>query len=345
MAKRRLSGQQLQRIRRSQRERADRVGEAADGELGAEQPGLVIAHYGRQVEVEALAGPTAGQIHRCHLRTNMAALVTGDRVVWRPELTAGDDSRATAAPATGVVVAGLDRRSLLARPDSHAGLPKPVAANIDYIAIVIAPEPEPFANLIDRYLVAAEATGITPLLVLNKTDLLTPANRPAIDALLEGYAAIGYRVLRAAARQQHGLDELQTVLKGATGVFVGQSGVGKSSLIGALLPGVDIRVGALSQGEAKGRHTTTTARLFHLPGGGDLIDSPGIREFGLGHLSAAEIEQGFIEFRPWLGRCRFRDCRHRQEPGCALLEAEAAGRISAGRMLSYRIIRDSAAGE
>lgn len=341
MAKRRLTGQQLQRIQRSQRERADRVGEA-DGELGAEQPGLVIAHYGRQVEVEALAGSTAGRIHRCHLRTNLAALVTGDRVVWRPELSADDDARAAAGvAATGVVVAGLERRSLLARPDSHAGIPKPVAANIDYIAIVIAPEPEPFPNLIDRYLVAAEATGIAPLLVLNKTDLLTPANQPAIDALLEGYAAIGYRVLRAAAHSQHGLDELQAALRETTGVFVGQSGVGKSSLISALLPGVDIRVGALSQAEAKGRHTTTTARLFHLPGGGDLIDSPGIREFGLGHLSAADIEQGFIEFRPWLGRCRFRDCRHRQEPGCALLTAEAEGRINPARMQSYRIIRDS----
>ena len=337
MAKRRLTGQQLQRIQRSQRERADRVGEAVDGELGAEQPGLVIAHYGRQVEVEALAGPTAGRIHRCHLCTNLTALVTGDRVVWRPELSADDDPRTV-----GVVVAGLERRSLLARPDSHAGIPKPVAANIDYIAIVIAPEPEPFANLIDRYLVAAETTGIAPLLVLNKTDLLTPANQPAIDALLAGYAAIGYRVLRAAAHSQHGLDELQDALRDTTSVFVGQSGVGKSSLISALLPGVDIRVGALSQAEAKGRHTTTTARLFHLPAGGDLIDSPGIREFGLGHLSAADIEQGFIEFRPWLGHCRFRDCRHRQEPGCALLTAEAEGRISAARMQSYRIIRDSA---
>jgi ribosome biogenesis GTPase len=341
MAKRKLSGQQLQRIQRSQRASAARVDSAAesdDRELGAEQPGLVIAHYGRQVEVEALAGPTAGRIHRCHLRTNLTVLVTGDRVVWRPELKAdGDGQRAT-----GVVVAGLERRSLLARPDSHAGVPKPVAANIDYIAIVIAAEPEPFANLIDRYLVAAEATGITPLLVLNKTDLLHAGNQPRIDALLAGYTAIGYRVLRAAARQQHGLDQLQTVLRDATGVFVGQSGVGKSSLIGALLPGLDIRVGALSQGEAKGRHTTTTARLFHLPGGGDLIDSPGIREFGLGHLSPAEIEQGFIEFRPWLGRCRFRDCRHRLEPGCALLEAAAAGHISAARMHSYRAIRDNA---
>ena len=104
------------------------------------------------------------------------------------------------------------------------------------------------------------------------------------------------------------------------------------------ISGVDIRVGELSQGESKGRHTTTTARLFHLPGGGDLIDSPGIREFGLGHFDRSRVEAGFVEFRPWLGRCRFRDCRHQQEPGCALREALATGAVSAARMDSFRAI-------
>lgn len=328
MAKRKLTQQQTARIRNSQRERAARIGADSDGEirdaeLGPEQPGLIISHYGRQVDVEALDGERAGALFRCHLRTNMDALVTGDRVVWR---AGGNDG--------GVVVASLPRHSLLARPDVHLLQPKPVAANVDRIVIVIAPQPEPFANLIDRYLVAAEAVAIAPLLLLNKADL-PAADDAAIETLLARYRAIGYPVLRASTRRERGLDELRALLSNGTSVFVGQSGVGKSSLIGALIPGLDIRIGDLSGAAAKGRHTTTTARLFHLPGGGDLIDSPGIREFGLDHLDRAQIENGFIEFRESLGRCRFRDCRHAGEPGCALREALAAGRISAERFESF----------
>ena len=332
LAKRKLTRQQTVRIQSRQRDRAGRAGEAppveGEGELGPEQPGLIIAHFGRQAEVEALEGPAAGSVVRCHLRANIDALVTGDRVAWR----------AGAAGATGVIVAGLPRRSMLARPDSHTRLPRPVAANVDRIVIVIAPEPQPFANLIDRYLVAAEDIGIAPLLLLNKADLIGAHNEAAIGTLLDQYRAIGYPVLVASSIREAGLEALRGQLRDHTSIFVGQSGVGKSSLIGKLLPGIDIRVGDLSQAESKGRHTTTTARLFHLPGGGDLIDSPGIREFGLGHIERERIESGFVEFRPWLGRCRFRDCRHQQEPGCALREAQGSGAISDERMASFRAI-------
>jgi ribosome biogenesis GTPase len=262
-------------------------------------------------------------------------LVTGDRVVWRPS---------TNAETAGVVVANLPRRSLLARPDSHTQLPKPVAANVDRIIIVIAPEPEPFANLIDRYLVAAEAVAITPILLLNKVDLLDKADlvdtarRAVIDGLLREYRAIGYPVLTASSVNEHGLDQLKAELRDRVSVFVGQSGVGKSSLIKTLVPDSEIRIGELSLVERKGRHTTTTAQLFHMPGGGDLIDSPGIREFGLEHIERAQIENGFIEFRDWLGRCRFRDCSHTHEPDCALLQALHDGHISPARMASFRAI-------
>jgi len=175
-------------------------------------------------------------------------------------------------------------------------------------------------------------------LLLNKSDLLDPARRPELEALLERYRAIGYTVLRASTVDAQGLDALCAQLRDRTSVFVGQSGVGKSSLIRALIPGVDIRIGELSTAESKGRHTTTTAKLFHLPGGGDLIDSPGIREFGLDHLDRAQIEQGFVEFHEWLGRCKFRDCRHDREPGCALREALAQGRIDPERMRSFLTI-------
>lgn len=336
MSKRRLTHQQSRRIAAGQQRRAARLDSdsgADEAGLGSEQPGLVIAHYGRQLDIEASEGELAGQLVRCRLRSNLEPLVTGDRVVWRPEL----ESLAGAEP-TGVVVAGLPRRSLLTRPDSHSRRPKPVAGNIDRIVVVIAPQPEPFPNLIDRYLVAAEISGIPPLLLLNKCDLLTAEQAVALDQLLARYAAIGYPTLRASSHDGGGLDALRAALQGRTSVFVGQSGVGKSSLIAALLPGVDIRVGALSEAESKGRHTTTTARLFHLPDGGDLIDSPGIREFGLGHFTRGEIEAAFPEIRALLGRCRFRDCAHEQEPDCALREAEASGAIAPERLLSFRQI-------
>ncbi|MCY1283851.1 Small ribosomal subunit biogenesis GTPase RsgA [compost metagenome] len=334
MAKRQLNRRQNWRIEKIQTERAARAAkresQALDalegGDLGPEQYGLVIAHFGVTVEVEA---EDDGQVHRCHLRANLPPLVTGDRVVWR----AGNQSN-------GVIVAQLPRRSELCRPDSR-GLLKPVAANVDLIVIVFAPLPEPHANLIDRYLVAAEHAGIRPLLLLNKADLIDDANAAALDSLLAVYRQLGYPLLEVSAHQGGGMQELQRLLDGHVSVFVGQSGVGKSSLVNSLLPEVDTRVGALSELTGKGTHTTTTARLFHFPGGGDLIDSPGIREFGLVHVSRADIEDGFIEFRDLLGRCRFRDCKHDREPGCALLQALDDGRIQPQRLASYRHILSS----
>ncbi len=343
MAKRKLSDQQKRRISDRHERRAARAETASDtpdDALGPEQHGLVLAHFGRQADIEGEDGTVA----RCYLRANIAPLVAGDRVVFRVALAPHEP---------GVVVACLPRTAVLARPDSHSGEPKPVAANLDRIGIVIAPQPQPFANLIDRYLVAAESAGIAPFLVLNKSDLLDDASlqekerRDALDALLNEYRAIGYPVIHTSSRNADGLDALKAHLHGHVCVFVGQSGVGKSSLISALLPDEDIRVGALSEAESKGRHTTTTVRLFHLDGdlaGSDLIDSPGIREFGLDHLTRSQVEAGFVELRDWIGRCRFRDCRHQQEPGCALPEALASGAISSARLASFRTLMAEAAG-
>ncbi|WP_263147259.1 small ribosomal subunit biogenesis GTPase RsgA [Pseudomonas sp. RIT-PI-AD] len=334
MAKRHLTRRQNWRIEKIQEERATRaakrenraVEELEGSDLGPEQNGLVIAHFGVQVEVEALEGEQAGQVHRCHLRANLPTLVTGDRVVWR----AGHQG-------SGVIVAQVPRSSELCRPDTR-GLLKPVAANVDLIVIVFAPLPHPHANLIDRYLIAAEHAGIRPLLLLNKADLIDEQNAAGLESLLSVYRQLGYPLLEVSAHGGNGMQDLQTRLDGHVSVFVGQSGVGKSSLVNSLLPGIDTRVGALSELTGKGTHTTTTARLFHFPRGGELIDSPGIREFGLGHVSRDDVEAGFIEFADLLGTCRFRDCKHDREPGCALLGALEEGRIHPQRMNSYRHI-------
>lgn len=335
MAKRRLSKQQQHRIGKIQEERARRAGKrekAIDakreaGELGQEQAGLIIAHYGQQLDVEALEGERRGELFRCFVRANIDSLVTGDRVIW----CLGDDN-------VGVIVARQERQTLLQRPDNFGQL-KPVAANIDHIVLVIAPEPEPHDNLIDRYLVAGENTDIPAVILLNKADLINDHNRDQLEALLDRYRNIGYPVLKASAHHPDEQDDtITSLVKDRTSVFVGQSGVGKSSIIQTLIPDRELRVGALSESTGKGTHTTTTATLFHLDCGGDLIDSPGIREFGLWHMTTDEIEYGFREIREIIGLCRFRDCRHQSEPGCALTEAASAGRISPERLHSFRRI-------
>lgn len=341
MSKRKLSRQQAFRVQRIQEERiarARRREQAADellesGELGAEQEGLVVAHYGTQIEVEALEGEHRGQVFRCHMRANLEALVTGDRVIWQAPLGEADTGAVL-----GVVTALLPRQSLLVRPDPYGKL-KPVAANIDRILLVIAPFPEPSALLVDRYLVACELTGIRPVILLNKADLVTAEMTPALNALLDEYAAIGYEVRRVSAStgQLHDLAEL---ISDRTVVFVGQSGVGKSSLVNVLLPSAAQRVSGISDASRLGQHTTTTARLFHLPEGGTLIDSPGIREFGLWHVDEEQLLAGYVEFQPALGQCRFRNCAHREEPGCALKVAVAEGRIAAGRFERFNRLRE-----
>ncbi|SFM39589.1 small ribosomal subunit biogenesis GTPase RsgA [Marinobacter zhejiangensis] len=341
MAKRRLNKQQQWRIRKIQQERAERahrkeraIDEQLEaGELGAEQAGLVIAHYGQQLDIEALEGERKGSVCRCFVRANIDSLVTGDRVIWRP-----------GSGETGVIVARSERQNLLQRPDKFGQI-KPVAANIDHIILVIAPEPEPHDNLIDRYLVASETTGIPAVILLNKQDLVTDDNREAIDRLLARYESLGYPVVRTSARTTDGepASQVTELVQGQTSVFVGQSGVGKSSIIQTLLPDESIRVGAVSESTGKGTHTTTTARLFHLDCGGDLIDSPGIREFGLWHMSADEIEFGFREIRNLMGHCRFRNCRHQNDPGCAINDAADKGEITPERMHSFhRILQDMA---
>lgn len=340
MSKRKLTRRQAWRIQKVQDERAARAAkrdmlaekELQEGNLGPEQHGLVIAHYGTQVLVEGIDGDADGaangQVQRCHLRSNLGSLVTGDRVVWR------------SGEPLGVIVAVLPRQSQLSRPDPYGDM-KTIAANIDRIMIVIAPYPEPYGNLIDRYLVAAETLEIQPIILLNKTDRIDDSNRARLQELQDRYQSLGYEWLNVSTKTEQGLPELIDYLAHHTSVFVGQSGVGKSSLINMLLPEQNLKVGALSEINQQGTHTTTTAQLFHFPAGGDLIDSPGIREFGLWHMDEQSLLEGFIEFRPFLGHCKFRDCAHESEPGCAIRKALDDGAISPVRMASFRYILSS----
>ncbi|MDX1492136.1 MAG: small ribosomal subunit biogenesis GTPase RsgA [Pseudohongiellaceae bacterium] len=338
MSKRRLTQQQRTRISRNQAQRqkklnANNVQERSSEDLGPEQTGIIICHYGQQLELESTDPSSLGKIYRCFQRTNLPALATGDRVIWQAD---GEDS--------GVVVALQERTSLMARPNQQ-GVLRPVAANISVVAIVIAPLPEPFPNLVDRYLVMAESLSLKPLIILNKVDILDAERDVGIEKMLSIYQDVGYPVLRLSSKKDLGTDALKDFLAQQTVVFVGQSGVGKSSLIntlrGELEDEQDAAVGAMSAARDKGTHTTTAARLYHLPGSGDLVDSPGIREFGLWHMDEEMVFDGYREFAPYKGLCRFRDCSHRQEPGCAILQAEQEGKIHPERLASYFFLLNS----
>jgi ribosome biogenesis GTPase / thiamine phosphate phosphatase len=333
MGKRKLTRRQLRHIQTLHDERLARARrravrpdvEATDSALGPEQEGLVIARFGASVAVE----DSERQIHRCMVRQNLGNLVCGDRVVWQ-----------ATTEREGVVIAVLPRRSLLVRPD-FGGRTRPLAANIEQIVVLVAPRPELSEELIDRYLVAAELSGITPLIVVNKVDLLDSTERTALKRRLRLYGDIGYRVLFASVRQAQGLDAVIGELRHRTSILVGQSGVGKSSVVNTLLPDLDVRVGELSQATGLGTHTTSRTTLYHLPQGGELIDSPGVREFGLWNIDPARLAEGFVEFRPFLGHCRFSNCSHRVEPGCALQRALTEDQISAQRLASYHKVMES----
>ena len=211
-----------------------------------------------------------------------------------------------------------------------------MAANIDQVVVVIASKPSFEYGMLDRYLAAAELIGATPVIVVNKADLLDADSRAKLEQRLSVYREIGYPLLFTSTRSNAALVELHRQLKAHTSILVGQSGVGKSSLVQALLPDLDIRIGTLSQVTGLGRHTTTVAMLYHLPDGGNLIDSPGVRDFTLGSVEVEKLASGFREFTPYLGQCRFHNCRHLSEPGCAVQDAARAGAISKLRLENYQ---------
>lgn len=285
---------------------------------GTEREGLLIGHFGASAQVE----DAEGKVIQCHIRKNSEPMITGDKVIWQPENNQG-----------GVILDHLPRKSLFHQPRPN-GKNKLLAANIDIIIIVTAPPPILSETLIDHYLVAAENLKIQPILLFNKMDLLTDNNRQSILDRLAIYEKIGYTVIFSSIYTPDGLHALKNCLHDKTGVLVGMSGVGKSTIIAHLAPNEKIKIGENAT-SGLGKHTTTMTRLYHLKENGNLIDSPGVREFHLWQMSREEILHGFSEFRNFAGKCKFRDCLHIKEPGCAIKIAVEKGEISPLRFASY----------
>jgi ribosome biogenesis GTPase len=288
--------------------------------------GRVVASHGR----DATVVDDAGRRVHCRLQGRRLAVVCGDRVRWSPARMEGG---------AGLVVELVPRSSLLARINAR-GEAEAVAANLTQLVAVVAPRPAPDFGLCDRYLAAAEWNGLAACVVANKCDLDGAAD--ALEPALVDYARIGYPVVRASKRLADGVDALRARLAGATSVLVGQSGVGKSSLTNILVPGVEAAVDDVSRASESGRHTTSTASLYALPTGGELVDSPGVRDFSPPLPAPRAVAGGYREIAELAASCRFRDCLHRREPGCAVASAAAAGGVAPRRLESYRRLLDLA---
>ncbi|OED38281.1 ribosome small subunit-dependent GTPase A [Chromatiales bacterium (ex Bugula neritina AB1)] len=238
------------------------------------------------------------------------------------------------------VVALVKRTSTLSRTDRR-GQAKPVAANITQLVAVTAPKPQFDPLLIDRYAVAARHIDVDLLIVINKVDALDDITGATAQELQDIYTGIGYRVSRCSTKQHEGTSDLRRHLSNQVSILVGQSGVGKSSILAELLPDQNIKVGALSENSGLGKHTTTVTTWFDLPDGGAIIDSAGVRQFGLDHLNDIDLQTGFTEINDLSATCKFNDCSHTNEPECAVLTALQDKRLARQRYEHFLYLRDN----
>ncbi len=312
-----LTRRQKWRIEKIQAERIARANRAADGSEALDlntdhaKTGLVITRYGQRLLVEC-----DGELFQCTGRRNIELSVAGDQVLF--QLTDKGE---------GVVTALLERDNSLTRSQ------KLIAANIDELWLVVAIEPHYHFELIDRYLVVAENAGLPINIVVNKIELSSDIDKVKHDFSM--YESAGYNVSFLSVKEQTNVTEFKANLNDKAHIFLGQSGVGKSSLINELIPDLNLRVNEISTKSKLGKHTTTNTTLYHIPSGGDLIDSPGIREFQLDDLTDKEILSGFKEFKPFIGQCKFRNCAHLNEPKCAIKTAVENGEIHLKRYENY----------
>ena len=333
MAKRKLTQQQKRRVdeqlQKRTTEKKTPPSSSQNTQLGKEQTGLVITSFGKRVLVEA----ETGEHYRCAIRQHLGKLVAGDQVIWQTDIEAN----------TGVVISVLPRRHELSRP-GFRGETRMIAANIDFIGIVMPVLPGIHPDMIDRYLVAANQLDIPAIIIINKVDLLSIEDDwEAIAELLEPYTKLGIELLPASTISHAGLEDLRAFMDGKNSVFVGPSGAGKSSLINALIPDLHIRVGTLSDATGLGKHTTTNSILYHLPSldpskpyKGNLIDSPGIRQFSPMPCSLSKLESYYDDFAPYLGHCKYNNCTHSIEPHCAIKHAVEEGDIAVSRYQSFQ---------
>ncbi len=313
MSKRRINKQQTNRIEKKQ-QKYQLKKESSDTLLF---DGLVLSRFSRHVEIE----DEQGRKIRCSIRPNLETLVAGDKVIWQQEGTN-----------QGVVVSMQPRTSVLARP-TEKGLAKPVAANISQLIIVVAPKPEISWPLLDSYLIMAEMLCLPAIILLNKVDLPCEAIK---NQLYSDYQALGYPIVMLSQDDNERLAHFQHILNDQLSVFVGQSGVGKSSIISALLPHEEsIATGSISTISELGKHTTSNSRYYHITCGGALIDSPGVREFSLWNVNASAIAKGYKEFSPYITQCKFRNCTHINTPYCALITAVNENKISTQRYNNF----------
>lgn len=263
------------------------------------------------------------QVFRCVARKKLGTVVAGDWVQIQKQATGH-----------AAVVSIAPRQGVLQRPGRRNAL-KPVAAHLTHLLIVSAIKPGIDTLLIDSYCCAAERANIQPVLLINKSDMLDKTELNTLTEMLDSYHRIGYPAALLSAKHAIGMTPLFALLQDHTSVLVGQSGVGKSSIVNRILPDKAIRTSALSMTNGQGGHTTTATTLYNLDGGGCLIDSPGVREFTLMHITQIELSRAFKEFTAYSQHCRFSNCIHNNEPGCAVKQALGSGDITTSRYQNY----------
>lgn len=282
--------------------------------------GRVITRFGAELLVES--NKENSPPVRCTAKRKLDTIVCGDFITWHPNQHGNasvDDL--------------LPRTNALTRP-GYRGRPRTIAANIDQLVIVNSWLPETSWDLVDRYLIAAHQLDATAIIVINKSDLAEEHATKADRQAMNSYQEIGYDVLETNTHTGEGIAELQAQMNNKTSIFSGRSGVGKSSIANQILPDIDITVNVISD-SGEGKHTTTTATLYQLPSGGYLIDSPGVRDYALGNISPQELSTGYIEFSEYTNSCRFNNCTHDHEPGCAVRQAVSDDGISNERYQRY----------